>query len=216
MMKEKISAYIDGEGNKEELEKLLKEDPELKEYFEQLSFMKSALSEMNVLSPDVLGRVLESEKKHKVVFRYKFAFASLLAVAIVSVLFIKLYSFKPQEKGVTMPQLRSGTQNPSFGIVAVKPELDISIGISDDEVLLAILEKYGKITGSSAEGKGNGSEFQPKENVPQKALYYKIIANKIPQLVKDVEKIKGATVTIPEALPEDNTEIEIIINIYEK
>ncbi|MGC9000992.1 RseA family anti-sigma factor [Caldisericum sp.] len=61
MMKEKISAYIDGEGNKEELEKLLKEDPELKEYFEQLSFMKSALSEMNVQSPDVLGRFLKSE-----------------------------------------------------------------------------------------------------------------------------------------------------------
>ncbi|MGB9808917.1 MAG: hypothetical protein ACPLSA_02590 [Caldanaerobacter sp.] len=100
--------------------------------------------------------------------------------------------------------------------MAVKPELDISIRTSDDEALLAILEKYGTITGSSAEGKGNGSEFQPKENASQKALYYKIIANKIPQLVKEVEKIKGATITLPEALPEDNTEIEIIINIYEK
>jgi hypothetical protein len=107
------------------------------------------------------------------VFRYKFAFASLLAVAIVSVLFIKLYSFKPQEKGVTTPQLRSGTQNPSFGIVAVKPELDISIRTSDDEALLAILEKYGTITGSSAEGKGNGSEFQPKENAFRKPCIIK-------------------------------------------
>jgi len=97
MMKEKISKYIDGEGNKEELEKLLKEDPESKEYFEQLLLMKSTLSEMNVQSPDVLNKVLEKDKKHKIVFRYRFAFASLLAVAIVSVLFLTFYNFKPQE-----------------------------------------------------------------------------------------------------------------------
>jgi len=217
MMKEKISKYIDGEGNKEELEKLLKEDPESKEYFEQLLLMKSTLSEMNVQSPDVLNKVLEKDKKHKIVFRYRFAFASLIAVAIVSVLFLTFYNFKPQEKGVTTPQLRSGTQNPSFGIMAVKPEINISIGVRDDEILLRILDRHGTITDSSVKGNGEfQDELQPEGNATQKVLYYKIVANEIPQLVKDIEKIKGATITLPEALPEDNAEVEIIINIYEK
>jgi hypothetical protein len=216
-MKEKISKYIDGEGNKEELEKLLKEDPESKEYFEQLLLMKSTLSEMNVQSPDVLNKVLEKDKKHKIVFRYRFAFASLIAVAIVSVLFLTFYNFKPQEKGVTTPQLRSGTQNPSFGIMAVKPEINISIGVRDDEILLRILDRHGTITDSSVKGNGEfQDELQPEGNATQKVLYYKIVANEIPQLVKDIEKIKGATITLPEALPEDNAEVEIIINIYEK
>jgi hypothetical protein len=218
-MKEKISKYIDREGNKEELEKLLKEDPESKEYFEQLLLMKSTLSEMNVQSPDVLNKVIEKDKKHKIVFRYRFAFASLFAVAIVSVLFLTFYNFKPQEKGITTPQLRSGTQNPSFEITAVKPEINISIGVRDDELLLSILERHGTITDSSVEGKGNSEfqdELQPEGNATQKVLYYKIVANEIPQLVKDIEKIKGATITLPEALPENNTEIEIIINICEK
>lgn len=217
MMKEKISKYIDGEGNKEELEKLLKEDLESKEYFEQLLLMKSTLSEMNVQSPDVLNKVLEKDKKHKIVFRYRFAFASLLAVAIVSVLFLTFYNFKPQEKGITTPQLRSDTQNPSFGITAVKSEINISIGVRDDEILLSILERHGTITGSSVKGNGEFQDkLQPEGNATQKVLYYKIVANEIPQLVKDIEKIKGATITLPEALPEDNTEVEIIINIYEK
>ncbi|MCX6088117.1 MAG: hypothetical protein NTV78_02950 [Caldiserica bacterium] len=217
MMKEKISKYIDGEGNKEELEKLLKEDPESKEYFEQLLLMKSTLSEMNVQSPDVLNKVLEKDKKHKIVFRYRFVFASLFAVAIVSVLFLTFYNFKPQEKGITTPQLRSGTQNPSFEITAVKPEINISIGVRDDEILLSILERHGTITGSSVKGNGEfQDELQPEGNATQKVLYYKIVANEIPQLVKDIEKIKGATITLPEALPEDNTEVEIIINICEK
>lgn len=216
MMKEKISKYIDGEGNKEELEKLLKEDPESKEYFEQLLLMKSTLSEMNVQSPDVLNKVLEKDKKHKIVFRYRFVFASLFAVAIVSVLFLTFYNFKPQEKGITTPQLRSGTQNPSFEITAVKPEINISIGVRDDEILLSILERHGTITGSSV--KGNG-EFQPEENMPQKVLNYRIVGSNITKLVEDIEKLNGAAVTITESLPylpEDNTEIEIIINIYEK
>lgn len=218
MMKEKISKYIDGEGNKEELEKLLKEDPESKEYFEQLLLMKSTLSEMNVQSPDVLNKVLEKDKKHKIVFRYRFAFASLFAVAIVSVLFLTFYNFKPQEKGITTPQLRSGTQNPSFEITAVKPEINISIGVRDDEILLSILERHGTITGSSVEGKGNG-EFQPEENMPQKVLNYRIVGSNITKLVEDIEKLNGASVMLTESLPylpEDNTEVEIIINIYEK
>jgi len=216
-MKEKISKYIDGEGNKEELEKLLKEDPESKEYFEQLLLMKSTLSEMNVQSPDVLNKVLEKDKKHKIVFRYRFAFASLLAVAIVSVLFLTFYNFKPQEKGITTPQLRSDTQNPSFGITAVKPEINISIGVRDDEILLSILDRHGTITDSSVKGNGEfQDELQPEGNATQKVLYYKIVANEISQLVKDIEKIKGATITLPEALPQDDTEAEIIINIYEK
>jgi hypothetical protein len=218
-MKEKISAYIDGEGNKEELEKLLKEDPELKEYFEQLSFMKSALSEMNVQSPDVLNKVIERERKHRIVFRYRFAFASIFAVTIISILFFRFYNFKPQEKGITTPSLRSGEEQPYFSMTVSKPEVNVSIDVRDDETLLTILEKHGTITGSNAEGKGDGGEFQPKENMPQKVLYYKIVGSDITKLVEDIEKINGATVMLPESLPyfsQDNTEIDIVINIYEK
>jgi hypothetical protein len=101
--------------------------------------------------------------------------------------------------------------------MAVKPEINISIGVRDDEILLRILDRHGTITDSSVKGNGEfQDELQPEGNATQKVLYYKIVANEIPQLVKDIEKIKGATITLPEALPEDNAEVEIIINIYEK
>ena len=219
MMKEKISEYLDGEGNKEELEKLLKDNLEAREYFEQLSRMKATLSEMNVQSPDVLNKVIERERKHRIVFRYRFAFASIFAVTIISILFFRFYNFKPQEKGITAPpQLRSGEEQPSFSITASKPEVNVSIDVRDDETLLAILEKHGTITGSNVEGKGYGDELQPKETTPQKVLYYKIVESDITKLVEDIEKINGATVMLPEALPylRANTEIDIVINIYEK
>jgi hypothetical protein len=217
MMKEKISKYIDGEGNKEELEKLLKEDPESKEYFEQLLLMKSTLGGMNVQSPDVLNKVLEKDKKHKIVFRYRFAFASIFAVAIVSILFFKFYNFTPEERRITVPpQLKAPAQDNSFGITSVAtPEINVNIGIREDEILLNTLENYGTVTGSDVKGMGGG-EFQPEGSGPQKILQYRIVAKEIPRLVEDIEKIKGASVTLPETLPQDNAEVEIIINIYEK
>jgi hypothetical protein len=217
MMKEKISKYIDGEGNKEELEKLLKEDPESKEYFEQLLLMKSTLGGMNVQSPDVLNKVLEKDKKHKIVFRYRFAFASIFAVAIVSILFFKFYNFTPEERRITVPpQLKAPAQDNSFGITSVAtPEINVNIGIREDEILLNTLENYGTVTGSDVKGTGGG-EFQPEGSGPQKILQYRIVAKEIPRLVEDIEKIKGASVTLPETLPQDNAEVEIIINIYEK
>ena len=217
MMKEKISEYLDGEGNREELEELLKKNPEAKEYFEQLSLMKSNLSEMRVQSPDVLNIILEKEKKHRTVFRYRFAFASIFAVAIVSILFFKFYNFTPEKRRITVPpQLKAPAQDNSFGITSVAtPEINVNIGIRDDEMLLNTLENYGTVTGSDVKGMG-GEEFQPEGSGPQKILQYRIIAKEIPKLVEDIEKIKGASVTLPETLPQDNAEVEIIINIYEK
>ncbi len=55
--------------------------------------------------------------------------------------------------------------------------------------------------------------------MPQKVLNYRIVGSNITKLVEDIEKLNGAAVMLTESLPylpEDNTEVEIIINIYEK
>jgi hypothetical protein len=216
-MKDRISEYIDGEGNREELEKLLKDDPEAKEYFEQLSFMKSTLSEMHVQSPDIPDKVLQKERSHGSVFRYRFVFASILAVAIVSMIFFSVYDLNLNKRAPSSPPTLTAPngQGPTFGITSAAPELTVSIGIRDDSALLTVLEQYGQITGDEIRGEGGG-DSQIKIAGPQKVLYYNISANKIPELVEAIKNIQGAEVTISESLPQESSEIEIIVNIYEK
>lgn len=216
-MKDKISQYIDGEGNKEELEKLLKEDPEAKEYFEQFSFMKSTLSEMHVQSPDILDKILQKERNTGSIFRYRFVFASILAVAIVSMIFFSVYDLNLNQRAPASPPTLTAPngQGPTFGITSATPELTVSIGIRDDSALLAVFEQYGQITGDEIRGEGGGDN-QYKMAEPQKVLYYNISINKIPKLVEAIKNIQGAEVSVPENLPQESSEIEMVVNIYEK
>lgn len=93
MMKEKISRYINGEGNKEEIKKLLKKDKEAREYYEQLIKMKAVLSDMKVNAlPGTEENVLK--KMHRKRFRVPYRVISFAAILLVLFLFLKVPGLK--------------------------------------------------------------------------------------------------------------------------
>ncbi|MGB9694704.1 MAG: hypothetical protein ACPLZB_01780, partial [Caldisericaceae bacterium] len=141
-MKEKISEYLDGRVNKEEMNKFFEENPEEYIYYEQLTKMKSVLSEMKTKAPDITGSVLASTRKTSLSRKLSIAI-SIAAVVLVSGFLVKAYVFKP-EMNLQMAD-KSNPQLKSFAFSPQKPSINIEISKSSEALLMKILKANGTI-----------------------------------------------------------------------
>jgi len=183
-MKEKISKYIDGEGNKEEIKKLLKENKEAREYYEQLVQMKAVLSEMKVSAPsdiekNVLGKM---QRRHT---RVPYIVISFAMVFLVSFLFLKVtnLNFKqpiqapttdnnmrltqPAEKGAE--EKGTNIENvPSYSLEG----FEVIVEENKKEDVIILLKQYGEIK-------------EEKKNT----FTYTLDSEKLPVVLKKLEEI---------------------------
>ncbi len=177
-MKEKISRYTDGEGNKEEMEKLFKENKEAKEYFDELKEMKNVLSEMKVNAPpNIEKNVLQKVwKKRK---RFAYALISFAAVFLVSLLFLKVevlninnsiptYRVAPQ-KNLELHQAPKESTTPSKGF-------DITVSKDEENKIVEILKQYGIVK------KQNGNIF-----------IYTLDVKKLPEVLNKLKETAKVT-----------------------
>ena len=155
MMKEKISRYIDGEGNKEEMEKLFKTNEEARKYFNELKEMKNVLSKMKVNAPpnierDVLYRI---QKKHR---RLAYVIVSFAAVFLISALFLKMEGLNIKNPGESTPTYRM-TPGKNLTLPTKEPEenvtkapsstkgFDITVSKNKKDKIMETLRQYGTI-----------------------------------------------------------------------
>jgi len=159
-MKEKISKYIDGEGNKEEMKKLLEKDKEAREYYEQLSAMKAVLSDMKVnASEDTEENVLK--KMHRKRFRVPYRAISFAAILLVLFLFLKVPGLKYNHQ-FNSPETDNNvrTTTPIEGELPYESEpekgfsgesilshagFEITVEESEEADVIALLEQYGEL-----------------------------------------------------------------------
>lgn len=216
MMKEKITEYIDKNLSKEEVEELLKDNPEALEYYHQILAMKETLTDMQLRSPDVSSKVVEKARR-PFVFRYRYVLVTISVALIVSILFIKNYreNLALKEPEVT---LKTAPVPPGGELyMDVTQQIDVEIKKSGEETVSTVLEEYGDIV-LIEEGENEDSRHPPEEPPkPTKIIHYSIKPENIQKVMEELQKIEGAKVTFPEHLPYSSEErIEIIINLFEK
>jgi len=159
-MKEKISKYINGEGNKEEIRKLLKKDKEAREYYEQLVEMKAVLSDMKVnASEGTEENVLK--KMHKKRFHVPYRAISFAAILLVLFLFLKVPGLKYDyqlESPETDNNVRTTTpiegelpyeSAPEKGFLGESilsyPGFEITVEENKEADVIVLLVQYGKL-----------------------------------------------------------------------
>jgi hypothetical protein len=206
-MKEKISEYLDGRVDKEEMENYLREHPEDRVYYEQLLAMKETLSQMKLNAPDVSFVVLSKTKKQRFVKKLAFL-SSVVAVVFVSVVLVKVYVFKPEMK-VNIAQSPPNTGLRSFGVMNSIPSIDITINKDSENDLLNILKSNGTIVSTE------NAQPQAEQTTPTKDIKYRLNPKNLSEIDKSVKAITGASITIP-TLDTASNEIDVEIYLTEK
>ncbi len=196
-MKEKISKYIDGEGNKEEIKKLLEKDKEAREYYEQLSAMKAVLSDMKVNAlPSTEKNVLD--KVHRKRFRVPYRAISFAAILLVLFLFLKVPALKYNHY-FEFPETENDMRTTAPGEDELPYETGPDKGFSGESILsypgfeimveenkkadvVALLAQYGKLEGGG-------------ENI----FTYTLNSEVLPVILEKLEKLyKISNINIPE------------------
>jgi|GEM_PF-4509299 len=207
-MKEKISDYLDGRVDKEEMEKSFEEHPEERDYYKQLLAMKAVLSEMKVNAPDIASAVLAKTKKRSLLRKLSMV-VSVAAIILVSGFLVKMYVFKPKANVETAYNPNQGLK--SFSPMVQNPSIDITINKSREGDLLKILRTNGTIVSVEDRQQAEGT-------VPQtKIIKYKIDVNKLADIDKAVKAINGTGINISSTAYLDSAtgEVEVDINLTE-
>ncbi|MEA3314103.1 MAG: hypothetical protein U9Q18_06985 [Caldisericota bacterium] len=196
-MKEKISKYINGEGNKEEIKKLLGKDKEAREYYEQLSEMKAMLSDMKVNAlPGIEENVLK--KVHRKRFRVPYRAISFAAILLVLFLFLKVPGLK-YDYQLGSPEIDNNIRTtapaedelpyesgPGKGFqgefILSHAGFEIMVEESEKTDVIALLAQYGKLKSG-------------EENL----FVYTIDSETLPVVLEKLEKsYKISNINIPE------------------
>ncbi len=196
-MKEKISKYIDGEGNKEEIKKLLEKDKEAREYYEQLSEMKAMLSDMKVNAlPGTEENVLK--KLHRKRFRVPYRVISFAAILLVLFLFLKVPGLKynsqlesPEMDNNVRTTIPGGDELPyesapekgfSGESIVSHAGFEITVEESEKADVIALLAQYGELKGGEVN-----------------LFTYTLSSKTLPVVLKKLEKsYKISNINIPE------------------
>jgi hypothetical protein len=207
-MKEKISDYLDGRVDKEEMEKSFEEHPEERDYYNQLLAMKAVLSEMKVNAPDIASAVLAKTKRRSLLRKLSMV-VSVAAIILVSGFLVKMYVFKPKANVETAYNPNQGLK--SFSPMVQKPSIDITINKSREGDLLKILRTDGTIVSVEDRQQAEGTGSQTK------IIKYKFDVNKLTDIDKAVKAINGAGINKSSAAYWDTAtgEVEVDINLTE-
>lgn len=207
-MKEKISEYLDGRVNKEEMEKFFEGHSEEKDYYNQLTVMKDVLSKMKVSAPDITNAVLAKTRKRSLLRKLSIVI-SVAAVVLVSGFLVKMYVLKPVTKMETANNPNSGLK--SFRPMVQQPSIDIIIDKSREGDLLKILRLNGTII--SVEDRQQAEETKSQT----KTIKYKFYVNKLADIDKAVKAINGVGINTSSAtyLVTATGEVEVDINLTE-
>ncbi len=197
MMKEKISRYIDGEGDKEEMEKLFKTNEEARKYFNELKEMKDVLSRMKVNAPpnierDVLYRI---RKKRR---RLAYVVVSFAVVFLISVLFLKIEGLNIKNPGESTHIYRTAPEKhlmlPTTKGPSPQKGFDITVSKNKNDKIIEILKRYGTIK---------------KQN--ENTFLYTLDSEKLPEVLdklKEIAKVTNVNVK------EEKGPITLIIKIH--
>ena len=194
--KEILQEYIDSGKNKELAEAILRENKEARKYFNEISLMKNALSEMSLEQIDVTEKVIIRTSRK--VFGWKLALGTIASLVIISTLIIKIVLPSLQQQELKTYQSTENDQRYTVGITKTQYNWELTIKEGTQEKLLEVLKQNGEIV-----------TLEEKSEENSKNITYKVSEEgilKVEEEIKDIE--------ISSAPPSIEGEEPVEINIF--
>ncbi len=196
--KEILQEYIDSGKNKELAEAILRENKEARKYFNEISLMKNALSEMSLEQIDVTEKVIIRTSRK--VFGWKLALGTIASLVIISTLIIKIVLPSLQQQELKTYQSTENDQRYTVGITKTQYNWELTIKEGTQEKLLEVLKQNGEIV-----------TLEEKSEENSKNITYKVSEEgilKVEEEIKDIE-ISSAP---PSIEGEEPVEINIVVS----
>jgi len=194
--KEILQEYIDSGKNKELAEAILRENKEARKYFNEISLMKNALSEMSLEQIDVTEKVIIRTSRK--IFGWKLALGTIASLVIISTLIIKIVLPSLQQQELKTYQSTENDQRYTVGITKTQYNWELTIKEGTQEKLLEVLKQNGEIV-----------TLEEKSEENSKNITYKVSEEgilKVEEEIKDIE--------ISSAPPSIEGEEPVEINIF--
>jgi|GEM_PF-1944455 len=196
--KEILQEYIDSGKNKELAEAILRENKEARKYFNEISLMKNALSEMSLEQIDVTEKVIIRTSRK--IFGWKLALGTIASLVIISTLIIKIVLPSLQQQELKTYQSTENDQRYTVGITKTQYNWELTIKEGTQEKLLEVLKQNGEIV-----------TLEEKSEENSKNITYKVSEEgilKVEEEIKDIE-ISSAP---PSIEGEEPVEINIVVS----
>lgn len=196
--KEILQEYIDSGKNKELAEAILRENKEARKYFDEISLMKNALSEMSLEQIDITEKVISRTSRK--IFGWKLALGTIASLVIISTLIIKVVLPSLQQQELKTYQNTENDQRYTVGITKTQYNWELTIKEGTQEKLLEVLKQNGEIV-----------TLEEKSEENSKNITYKVSEEGILKVEEEIKDIEISSVP-PSIEGEEPVEINIVVS----
>lgn len=196
--KEILQEYIDSGKNKELAEAILRENKEARKYFDEISLMKNALSEMSLEQIDITEKVISRTSRK--IFGWKLALGTIASLVIISTLIIKVVLPSLQQQELKTYQNTENDQRYTVGITKTQYNWELTIKEGTQEKLLEVLKQNGEIV-----------TLEEKSEENSKNITYKVSEEGILRVEEEIKDIEISSVP-PSIEGEEPVEINIVVS----
>ncbi len=196
--KEILQEYIDSGKNKELAEAILRENKEARKYFNEISLMKNALSEMSLEQIDITEKVIIRTSRK--IFGWKLALGTIASLVIISTLIIKIVLPSLQQQELKTYQSTENDQRYTVGITKTQYNWELTIKEGTQEKLLEVLKQNGEIV-----------TLEEKSEENSKNITYKVSEEGILKVEEEIKDIEISSVP-PSIEGKEPVEINIVVS----
>lgn len=196
--KEILQEYIDSGKNKELAEAILRENKEARKYFNEISLMKNALSEMSLEQIDITEKVISRTSRK--IFGWKLALGTIASLVLISTLIIKVVLPSLQRQELKTYQGTENDQRYTVGITKTQYNWELTIKEGTQEKLLEVLKQNGEIV-----------TVEEKSEENSKNITYKVSEEGILKVEEEIKDIEISSVP-PSIEGKEPVEINIVVS----